>query len=187
MSQIVQPRTERLQLRQWVPGDKKPFAAMCADPRVMEYFPATLSRAKSDAMADRCQMLMAERGWGVWAVELLETGEFIGIIGLNIASAKLPCWPCVEVLWRLAPSHWGRGYATEAGAAALKVGFEHVNLREVVAFAVVSNDRSRAVMDRLNMVDTGETFKHPDVLASSHLREHSLYRISRDRWAERAV
>lgn len=186
MTQIIEPRTERLQLRQWLPGDRDPFAAMCADPQVMEYFPDTLSRSESNAIADKCQMLIAERGWGVWVAELLETKEFVGIIGLHIPSAALPFCPCVEVLWRLAPSHWGHGYATEAGAAALKVGFEHVNLQEIVSFAVVGNHRSRSVMESLGMIDTGETFEHPDVPKSSYLREHSLYKISRVRWLENA-
>jgi RimJ/RimL family protein N-acetyltransferase len=113
----------------------------------------------------------------------LETNEFIGFIGLNIPRADLPCSPCVEVLWRLARPYWGRGYATEAAVAALKVGFEQLNLQEILSFAVAGNHRSRAVMKKLNMIDTGETFEHFDVPESSHLREHCLYRISRVRWA----
>lgn len=186
MTQIVEPRTERLQLRQWIPSDRDSFAAMCTDPQVMEYFPATLSRTESDAIAEKCQALIAERGWGVWVAELLETKEFIGIIGLHIPGADLPFSPCVEILWRLAPSHWGHGYATEAGAAALKVGFEHVGLQEIVSFAVVNNFRSRAVMERLNMIDTGESFMHPGV-TTRHLRKHCLYSISRERWIGNAT
>lgn len=184
MIQIIEPRTERLQLRQWAPSDRGPFAAMCADPQVMEYFPNTLSRAESDAIAESCQALIAERGWGVWVVELLETKEFIGIIGLRIPRADLPSSPCVEILWRLVRSHWGHGYATEAAAAALEVGFEHLNLSEIVSFAVVNNHRSRAVMERLSMIDTGETFEHPGVQENSHLRKHCLYKLSRERWME---
>ena len=179
---LIEPRTERLQLRQWVSSDREPFAAMCVDPRAMEYFPRTLNRAESDVVADKCQTLMASRGWGIWVAETLETKAFIGIIGLHIPGADLPFSPCVEVLWRLAPSHWGHGYATEAGAAAIKAGFECIDLQEIVSFAVVSNQRSRSVMERLGMIDTGENFDQPDVPADSHLRAHCLYRISRDRW-----
>lgn len=187
MIEIIEPRTERLQLRLWKPSDREPFAAMCADPRVMEYFPGTLSRSESDAISEKCQTLIAERGWGVWAAELLETNEFIGIIGLHIPSADLPFSPCVEVLWRLAPSKWGRGYATEAGAAALKVGFAQLDLQEIVSFSVASNHRSRSVMERLGMVYTGNTFAHPDVPARGHLREHCLYKITRERWLGNAA
>ncbi len=90
MSQIIEPGTERIQLRQWKESDRLPFAAMSSDPKVMEYFPSILSRSESDAIVDKCQSLPAERGWGVWAVELLETKEFIGIIGLHVPSAELP-------------------------------------------------------------------------------------------------
>jgi len=182
MIQIIEPRTERLQLRQWLSTDRASFAAMSADPQVMKYFPSTLTRSESDAIAEKCETAIAERRWGVWAVELVDTKEFIGLVGLNVPNPNLPCSPCVEVLWRLARPYWGHGYATEAARAALRVGFEQLNLQEIVSFAVVSNHRSRAVMERLNMVDTGETFAHPDVPESSPLREHCLYKISRERW-----
>jgi len=179
---IIEPRTERLQLRQWTPSDRDPFAAMCADSQVMEYFPNTLSRSESDSIVENCQSFIAENGWGVWAAELIGSTEFIGIIGLHIPSADVPSSPCVEILWRLARPHWGHGYATEAASAALKVGFEQLNLQEIVSFAVVNNRRSRALMERLNMIDTGEVFAHPDVPASSLLQQHCLYNISKVNW-----
>lgn len=182
MIQIIEPKAERIQLRQWLPNDRGPFAAMSADPQVMEYFSGTLNRAESDAIAEKCEACIVERGWGVWAAEFLDTKEFIGFVGLNIPSENLPCSPCVEVLWRLARPYWGYGYATEAAVAALRVGFEQLDLQEIVSFAVVGNHRSRAVMERLGMLDTGENFEHPDVLESSPLREHCLYKISRERW-----
>ena len=181
---IIEPKTERIQLRQWKPSDRVPFAAMSADPEVMEHFPDTLNRSESDAIIDKCEAYIADRGWGVWAAELLDTNEFIGLIGLNIPNADLPCSPCVEVLWRLERSHWGHGLATEGASAALKVGFEQLDLQEIVAFAVLSNHRSRAVMERLNMVDTGETFDHPDIPETSKFRKHCLYKISRERWEQ---
>ena len=183
MIQAIEPRTERLQLRQWKATDREPFAEMSADSQVMEFFPSVLSKSESDAIADTCESLITERGWGVWAVELLETGGFIGFVGLHISNADLPPSPCVEILWRLAAPHWGRGYATEGATAALNVGFEQLGLQEIVSFAVPANLRSRAVMERLNMSDTGSTFEHPDIPISSYLREHCLYKISRERWA----
>ncbi len=182
MIKIIEPRTRRIQLRQWISTDYDPFAIMSADPQVMEYFPNTLNRSESDSIAEKCQSFIAENGWGVWAAELLETKEFIGIIGLHTPTSDLPYSPCVEILWRLARPHWGYGYATEAATVALKVGFEQLGLKEIVSFAVLNNHRSRAVMEKLNMINSGETFEHPDVPASSHLREHCLYKLSRESW-----
>jgi len=154
-----------------------------ADPKVMMFFPSTLNRAASDAMADRCDQLIAERGWGVWAAELKETGEFIGFIGLHIPSPALPFSPCVEVGWRLACQYWGKGLASEAAVGALCVGFESLNVDEIVAFTTLHNVRSRAVMERLGMKKEANTFLHPEMPVDSALREHCLYRLSRDEWA----
>ena len=98
MNAPIELETQRLLLRQWKAADREPFAALNADPVVMEYFPAPLTREKSDAMADYCERLIAERGWGAWATEIKATGEFIGLVGLNIPRADLPMSPCVEVL-----------------------------------------------------------------------------------------
>lgn len=148
----------------------------------MEFFPKPLSRFESDAMADKYETLIAERGWGLWAVEIKARGEFIGFVGLHIPSMTLPFSPCVEIGWRLARSYWGRGYATEAARAALQVGFERLALQEIVSFTVARNHRSCAVMERLYMVRDEETFDHPDVPEESGLREHCLYRLSRENW-----
>lgn len=93
MAELIEVETERLRLRQWRLADREPFAAMNADLRVMEYFSATLRRAESDAMADRCQLLIEERGGGFWAAEYKATHEFIGFVGLHIPSAELPFSP----------------------------------------------------------------------------------------------
>jgi len=182
MVQIIELKTERLKLRQWTDADKEQFATMSADPEVMRFFPATLTRTESDEIAHKCQTLLANRGWGIWAVELTEANTFIGIVGLHETTAQLPCTPCVEILWRLARPHWGKGYATEAASAALQVAFQRLQLNEIVSFAVPENTASRGVMERINMTNTGEDFEHPDVPENSHLRQHCLYKITRDDW-----
>ena len=182
VTKLIEIDTSRLRLRQWCSADREPFAALNADPRVMEFFPALLSRAESDAIADRCQSLIAERGWGFWAVESRNTGEFIGFVGLHTPAYELPFSPCVEVGWRLDSKCWGKGYATEAARVALRVGFEQLALSEIVSFTSVGNIRSRAVMERLGMIDTGETFEHPNVPVGNTLREHCLYRLSHEHW-----
>jgi RimJ/RimL family protein N-acetyltransferase len=145
----------------------------------MEYFPATLTRTESDVVADRCQSLIEERGWGFWAAEYKATRDFIGFVGLHTPSAELPFSPCVEVGWRLAFSQWGKGLATEAAKEALRVGFHSLGLKEIVSFAAVGNLRSRAVMERLGMRESG-TFEHPQVPAGLGLRRHCLYRLAHE-------
>lgn len=187
MVELVEFDTERLRLRQWCAADREPFAALNAEPKVMEFFPVLLNRIESDAMADRCQALIAERGWGLWAVETRTTHEFIGFVGLHTPAPELPFSPCVEVGWRLASKHWGKGFATEAARRALRVGFERLGLTEIVSFTSVGNIRSRAVMQRLGMLETEKTFEHPNVPVGSVLRKHCLYRLSRGQWLANAA
>jgi RimJ/RimL family protein N-acetyltransferase len=174
--ELVESATPRLLLRQWRSSDRAPFAALNTDPRVMEFFPSPLTRVESDALADRCEAHIAESGWGVWAVERQTTGAFIGFVGLHVPTAPLPFSPCTEVAWRLAFDHWGHGFATEAAREALRIGFEVLGLEEIVSFTVVANRRSRAVMERLGMTESG-LFQHPGVAVGSPLREHCLYRL----------
>ncbi len=182
MTAPIELRTERLHLRPWRDDDIEPFAAMNADPRVMEYFASTQSREQSAAAVARWRARMDERGWGLWAAELRSIGEFIGFVGLEVPPATLPCSPCVEVGWRLAAAHWGRGYATEGAKAALGIGFERLGLEEIVSFTAVGNRRSRAVMERLGMTESDPPFDHPNVPVDSPVREHCLYRLTRARW-----
>lgn len=174
--------TPRLRLRQWRPADRAPFAALNADPRVMEHFPSTLDRAASDAIAERCEAHIAKLGWGFWAAERRNSGDFIGFVGLNVPTAALPFAPCVEIGWRLVHAAWGQGLASEAARAALAAGFETLGLAEIVSFTALSNRRSQAVMERLGMRRTAEDFDHP-VLPEGHLlRRHCLYRLDADAW-----
>lgn len=183
MTQAIEFETERLRLRQWRARDREPFAALNSDPRVMAFFPSPLNRPESDALADRCAALIAERGWGFWAVETQQLGEFIGFVGLNLTSAALPFPPCTEVGWRLAHDYWGQGFATEAARGALRVGFERLGCAEIVAFTALLNVRSRKVMQRLGMRQAGASFEHPAVPIGSPLREHGLYRLSHEHWS----
>ncbi|HEY5602819.1 MAG TPA: GNAT family N-acetyltransferase [Gammaproteobacteria bacterium] len=181
-AKIIESDTARLRLRQWRASDREPFAALNADPRVMEFFPSLLDRAASDALAQRCESIITEQGWGFWAVELKTNGEFIGFVGLNMPAYELPFSPCVEIGWRLAFQHWGKGFAAEAARAALQAGFEMLGFAEIVAFTAVQNVRSRAVMQRLGMREDAKTFDHPNIPVGSPLGQHCLYRLPRERW-----
>jgi RimJ/RimL family protein N-acetyltransferase len=179
--------TTRLRLRQWRGSDRAPFADLNADPAVMEYFPAPISREASDAAIDLWQSQIAERGWSNWAVELVEAGQFIGFVGLSVPRRMLPFSPCVEIGWRLARPYWGRGLATEAARGALRVGFGRLGLQEIVSFTAVGNRRSRAVMERIGMRDAHEDFEHPGVPEGHALRLHCLYRLGREQWGRNAA
>ena len=182
MPKPIEFNTERLHLRQWRPSDVEPFAAINADPRVMEFFPSTLSREATSAGVQRLQEQIASRGFGLWAVEVCASNQFIGFVGLQVTSAAFPFTPCVEIGWRLGFSHWGFGYASEAARGALRVGFEELGLQEIISFTAIHNRRSRAVMERLGMRESAETFEHPSVPEGNPLREHCLYRLSLTEW-----
>ncbi len=169
--------TPRLLLRAWREKDLAPFAALNADPRVMEYFPSILTRAESDALAARIAEHFDQHGFGVWAAELRATGEFVGFIGLNIPGFSAHFTPCVEIGWRLAFEHWGRGLATEGARAVLGQAFTTLRLPEVVSFTTAANLRSRRVMEKIGMErDPQDDFDHPLLERGHPLRPHVLYR-----------
>ena len=169
--------TNRLLLRRWRPSDRAPFAALNADLRVMECFPSTLTTAESDAMVDRIEAHFAEKGFGLWVVEVPGVAEFIGFIGLSTPRFTAHFTPCVEIGWRLACEHWGHGYATEGAKAALTYGFQTLKLPEIVAMTAVGNHRSRHVMEKLGMThDSSDDFDHPLLPAGHPITPHVLYR-----------
>ena len=170
----------RLILRAWREEDLAPFAELNADPAVMEYFPGTLSRAESDAFAARIRSEMAERGFGLWAVEVPGVAPFIGFTGLAVPRFEAHFTPCVEVGWRIARAHWGRGYAPEAAGKALAHAFGPLSLDEVVSFTAGGNLRSRRVMEKLGMThEPADDFEHPSLAPGHRLRRHVLYRFRR--------
>ncbi|MGI8612949.1 MAG: GNAT family N-acetyltransferase [Nocardioidaceae bacterium] len=169
--------TERLVLRRWTDEDRLTFAAMNADPAVMEFFPALLSRAESDAMVDRIEAGFAETGFGLWALERRDSARFIGFTGLAPVRHAIACQGQIEVGWRLAREAWGHGLATEAARAALAYGFDVAGLGEVMSMTAAVNTRSRAVMERLGMRrDPADDFEHP-VVPPGPLRHHVVYRL----------
>ena len=175
--------TERLVLRGFSDADREPFAAMNADPRVMEHFPTLLTRAESDAFVDRIQRRWDADGLGLWAVERREDGRFLGFTGLVLERSGMPLGPCVEIGWRFAAEAWGNGYATEAARAALRFGFEVLDLEEILSWTVPANTASRRVMERIGMThDSADDFDHPRHLANDRIRRHVLYRVSREQW-----
>jgi ribosomal-protein-alanine N-acetyltransferase len=178
--------TPRLVLRSWRDADDDAFAAMFSDPAVMEFLGlAPTDRAAIDAGIQRIKAHFAEHGFGWWAVEVPGIAPFIGFIGLAVPRFEAPFMPAIEVGWRLASAHWGKGYATEGARAALEFGFTQLGLEEIVSFTVPANARSLRVMERLGMThDPAEDFDHPRLPEGHTLRRHVLYRLGRARWQE---
>jgi RimJ/RimL family protein N-acetyltransferase len=177
---VIPPlRTERLLLREWRESDIAPFAAMNADPNVMEFFPALRTANETRGLVDRLTASFAADRMGFWALELPGEAPFIGFTGIMRVGFAAPFTPAVEIGWRLAPRFWGMGLATEAARAALADGFGRCGLREIVSFAVPGNARSRAVMERIGMVhDADGDFDHPSIALDHRFCRHVLYRIS---------
>ncbi len=172
--------TDRLILRRWQPRDRAPFAALNADPEVRRHFPGTLGRAESDAQLDRFEAAWDADGIGFAAAERKADGVLVGMAGLARVHGEGPLSGSVEVGWRLAAAHWGRGYATEAAARWLAYGFDTLGLPEIVAFTVPANAASQAVMRRLGMVrDPGRDFLHPALPAGHPLAAHVVIAMRR--------
>jgi RimJ/RimL family protein N-acetyltransferase len=165
-------------LRPWRAEDREPFAAINADPAVMEHFPSTLTKDQSDALAERIDGELRRQGYGLWAVEIPREASFIGFVGLQATGAELPFARTTEIGWRLGKSYWGRGLCSEAARAALAYGFDELALEEIVAYTAAANVRSRRVMERLGMHhDPAEDFLHPQLAAGHPLAAHVLYRL----------
>lgn len=184
MSTVPLLRTERLILRGWRPEDRAPFAEMNADPLVVAHLQGALTRQDSDSFVERIEAQWRDHGWGLWAVEAPKVAPFIGYVGL---------WPApfleggtkLEIGWRIASAHWGRGYVTEAAREVLRFAFEVLELPEICSFTVPQNERSLRVMERIGMSrDPTGDFDHPRVDRGRYpqLVRHVLYRIGRDEW-----
>lgn len=183
---LAKLETKRLTLRQWQPDDFAIFAQMNADPEVMQYFPKVLTKEISDIIANKCQQLIENNGWGFWAVSLKgdsdNKNDFIGMVGLNKVHEDMPFAPGVEIGWRLHKDYWRNGYALEAAQESLRFAFEVLALDEVVAFTAVINKPSQKLMQRLGMSNTNKDFYHPMLDSKHPLAKHVLYKITQKQW-----
>ena len=170
--------TKRLILREWQDSDLAPFIAMGQDHLVMEHFPGLLTPEESSAMIDRIKVIFKENGFCFYACELKATREFVGFIGLSVPRFKAHFTPCVEIGWRIASQHWGKGYATEGALKCLEIGFNEFNLDEIVSIAVKNNYKSHNIMNKIGMQrDISGDFLHPNFAPEHRLAPHILYRI----------
>lgn len=184
---MTELRTDRLVLRNWREADRAFFHRINSDETVMEFFAVRRTREESDAIMNTVAGYIAANGFGFMAAERIDTGALIGFTGISRTKLE-PFVPhgTLEIGWRLVPEAWGHGYATEGARAFLRHAFETLGDREVVSFAVESNLRSRAVMERLGMRHVANgSFDHPRV-PDTHpqLKRHALYRMTREDWLD---
>ncbi|MEL6348781.1 MAG: GNAT family N-acetyltransferase [Myxococcota bacterium] len=179
-------RTDRLLLRRWRDDDLDAFAALNADPVVMEHFPERLTREQSARFLDKIRTHFDQHGFGLWAVEVPDDAPFVGMVGLKTVNFDAAFAPAVEIGWRMAAAWWGQGLATEAAQGALRYGFTEAKLDEIVSFTALLNRPSWRVMERLGMRrNPREDFDHPAVPEGHRLRRHMLYRLHRTEWRAR--
>lgn len=174
---IYQLESPRLVLRQWQGADLQPFADMNADEEVMRYFPSPMSFEDSQRSFNKMQNIINTNGWGWWALEHKETGEFIGATGLVSVLFNAHFVPAVEVGWRIRREHWRQGYATEAALASLEFAKTTLKLPKIVSFTAVQNIPSIGVMEKLGMTRLLPNFAHPNVADDCPLKEHVVYEI----------
>jgi ribosomal-protein-alanine N-acetyltransferase len=156
---------------------------MNADQRVMEFMLGKMTKEETCQSVEGIKKHFDAHGFGRWAVEIADSGKFIGFVGISIPPYTLRFSPCVEVAWRICPEEWGRGYAPEAAKEALRDGFERVGLEEIVSFTTLTNLKSRRVMEKLGMQHCpDQNFDHPMVPEGHSLRQHVLYRMGKAGW-----
>jgi len=170
--------SERLLFRDWKEADLPVFREMNKDPLVMKYFPRVLEEDETDSFYQRIQEELKTSGYGLYAVEVKETQEFIGYIGFHKATFPSFFTPCIEIGWRLTSTAWGKGYATEGATACLDYGFNFLNLDKIYSFTAAVNLPSENVMRKIGMKKETE-FNHPNVSLDSPLSRHVLYSISK--------
>jgi RimJ/RimL family protein N-acetyltransferase len=168
-------KTKRLGLRNWLPSDTAPFAAMCADDEVMKHFPGTLSFQETENLISILQKHFEDFGYTYFAVDVLETNEFIGFAGIKNQTWESNYTPCVDIGWRLKREAWGKGYATEAAKACLENASTLFNIKEILAFTTDTNLASENVMKKIGMQYIG-TVQHPSIKNDPRFKHCVVYK-----------
>lgn len=172
-------KSERLGFRNWQKSDYEPFATMNMDEMVTEFFPSCLTAEQSYSMIERMKLHYEENGTTFFAVDELESGSFIGFIGMVIPRFDAFFTPCHEIGWRLAQPFWNKGYATEGAKAVLNYGFNTLNLDVINAITSIPNIKSAHIMKKIGMEKIGE-FDHPQLPKGHVLERHVVYEIKKE-------
>ncbi|MFF8957725.1 GNAT family N-acetyltransferase [Streptomyces sp. NPDC014894] len=156
---MTEIRTPRLLLRRWHDDDLVPMAEINADPEVMRWIDdgSVLDLEATAEAIERWEEEWDEEGFGLFAVELLASGELIGLTGLSVPEFLPEVLPAVEISWRLGRSYWGQGYASEAAHATLEFALQDRGLDRVIAISRPADDASENVLRKLGMTQERET------------------------------
>lgn len=176
MDTILQ--TKRLLLRKWTENDITHLIRMNQDKEVMRFFLDTMTEQQSIDFYHRVQRHFQETGYGLYVVEEVISGAFLGYTGCMIATFESAFTPCVEIGWRFNKKYWGNGFATEAALACLHYGFSALKFDAIYSFTSLHNEKSEAVMQRIGMKKIGEFF-HPRVPIDHPLCLHVTYTIEK--------
>lgn len=172
--------SERLGFRNWVEGDIPVMADINSNPNVMEFFPSVQDFEQTQRFIKRMQSQFEEKSYCYFAADVLETGTFIGFIGLSDKNFESDFTPSVDIGWRLSEAHWKKGYATEGALACLNYGFENLKLEKIIATTPSINLKSEEVMKKIGMTKV-KNFDHPLLLDDGRLRDCLLYEIIKSR------
>ncbi|AXG77905.1 GNAT family N-acetyltransferase [Streptomyces paludis] len=159
---MTEIQTPRLLLRRWHEDDLVPMAEINADPEVMRWIDDG-EVLDTDGTAEAIEVWEEEwdeEGFGIFAVELLASGELAGFTGLSVPHYLPGELPAVEIGWRLGQPFWGQGYASEAAHAALEFALQDRGLDRVISISRPGNEASENVMRKLGM-ELDHTTSHP--------------------------
>lgn len=171
-------KSERLGFRNWTSSDIKKMTAISSDPDVMKYFPSTHDLKHTEGFIKRMQTQYEENGYCYYAVEVLETGTFIGFIGIAKQTYESDFTPCVDIGWRLSKAAWNKGYATEGAKKCLEYAFNTLELTNIKSVCPVINQKSEHVMIKIGMQKVKE-FNHPLLIEFKDLERCYLYEINK--------
>jgi RimJ/RimL family protein N-acetyltransferase len=153
------------------------MTAINQDPKVMEYFPALKSEAETRSFIDGNKALQAREGYCLYAVEIKDTKQFIGFVGLSPVDSRISKSSTVEIGWRVASEFWGKGYASEAAQVVMEHAGTKLGIKELVSFTTTDNFRSSQLMRRLGFTHYAEEdFDHPRIEDGHKLQRHVFYR-----------
>ncbi len=170
--------SKRLGFRNWKDSDIKFMHQINSDKDVMEFFPAIPTKEETSNFISRMQAQFSEKGFCYFAVDILETNEFIGFIGVSEQTYKTDFSPFVDIGWRLKKNSWNNGYATEGAKACLDYGFQKLNLKTIYSVAPKLNLKSQQVMQKIGM-EKHSTFVHPKISNDSELKNCIVYKIKK--------
>lgn len=173
-------KTERLGLRNWNNSDLIEMTALNQDTQVMEFFPSTQDKSKTQGFIERMQKHFDVHNYCYFAADRLDTKEFIGFIGLCTQNYLKDHPTFTDIGWRLKQAAWGKGFATEGAKGCLKFAFEEMNLDKVYSVCSLINVKSENVMQKIGMQKEME-FNHPLLSDYPELEVCALYVIQRPR------